>query len=142
MLFCFFSAWPASKDLSFLRYFLLLLSSFVSQISDIVFLINFRAYLDKLVNVFALLIFQDSKELLHNEYSVLCFRALFRCRPMPVHGLSLLGLKRIRGFVSILRYINPTIIIIHKPHPIVNPTSKLGFYVLFNNQGHIGIGPK
>ena len=31
---------------------------------------------------------------------------------MPVPGLSLLGLKRIRGFVSILRYINPTIIII------------------------------
>ena len=33
-------------------------------------------------------------------------------RPMPVPGLSLLGLKRIRGFASILRYINPTIIII------------------------------
>ena len=33
-------------------------------------------------------------------------------RPMPVPGLSLLGPKRIRGFVSILRYINPTIIII------------------------------
>ena len=32
---------------------------------------------------------------------------------MPVPGLSLLGLKRIRGFVSILRYINPTIIIIN-----------------------------
>ena len=31
---------------------------------------------------------------------------------MPVPGLSLLGLKRIRGFVSILRYINPIIIII------------------------------
>ena len=31
---------------------------------------------------------------------------------MPVPGLSLLGLQRIRGFVSILRYINPTIIII------------------------------
>ena len=31
---------------------------------------------------------------------------------MPVPGLSLLGLKRIRGLVSILRYINPTIIII------------------------------
>ena len=31
---------------------------------------------------------------------------------MPVPGLSLLGLKRIRGFVSILRSINPTIIII------------------------------
>ena len=31
---------------------------------------------------------------------------------MPVPGLSLLGSKRIRGFVSILRYINPTIIII------------------------------
>ena len=31
---------------------------------------------------------------------------------MPVPGLPLLGLKRIRGFVSILRYINPTIIII------------------------------
>ena len=31
---------------------------------------------------------------------------------MPVPGLSLLGLKRIRGFASILRYINPTIIII------------------------------
>ena len=30
---------------------------------------------------------------------------------MPVPGLYLLGLKRIRGFVSILRYINPTIII-------------------------------
>ena len=30
---------------------------------------------------------------------------------MPVPGLSLLGLKRIRGFVSILRHINPTIII-------------------------------
>ena len=33
---------------------------------------------------------------------------------MPVPGLSLLGLKHIRGFVSILRYINPTIIIIIK----------------------------
>ena len=31
---------------------------------------------------------------------------------MPVPGLSLLGPKRIRGFVSILCYINPTIIII------------------------------
>ena len=31
---------------------------------------------------------------------------------MPVPGPSLLGLKRIRGFVSILRYINPTVIII------------------------------
>ena len=31
---------------------------------------------------------------------------------MPVPRLSLLGLKRIRGFLSILRYINPTIIII------------------------------
>ena len=31
---------------------------------------------------------------------------------MPVPGLSLLGLNRIRGFVSILRYINPTIFII------------------------------
>ena len=30
---------------------------------------------------------------------------------MPVPGLSLLGHKRIRGFVSILRYINPTTII-------------------------------
>ena len=29
---------------------------------------------------------------------------------MPVLGLSLLGLKHIRGFVSILRSINPTII--------------------------------
>ena len=37
---------------------------------------------------------------------------IFRCRPMSVLGLSLLGLKRIRGFVSILRSINPTIIII------------------------------
>ena len=44
--------------------------------------------------------------------SDLPWRALFRCRPMPVPGLSLLGLKRIRGFASILRYINPTIIII------------------------------
>ena len=43
---------------------------------------------------------------------VIPWRALFRCRPMPVRGLSLLDLKRIRGFVSILRYINPTIIII------------------------------
>ena len=43
---------------------------------------------------------------------VIPWRALFRCRPMPVPGLSLLGLKCIRGFVSILRYINPTIIII------------------------------
>ena len=32
---------------------------------------------------------------------------------MSVPGLSLLGLKRIRGFVSILRSINPTIIIIN-----------------------------
>ena len=32
---------------------------------------------------------------------------------MQVPGLSLLGPKRIRGFVSILRYINPTIIIIN-----------------------------
>ena len=39
------------------------------------------------------------------------WRVLFRCQPMPVPGLSLLGLKRIRG-LSILRYINPTIIII------------------------------
>ena len=31
---------------------------------------------------------------------------------MPVSGLSLLGHKRIRGLVSILRYINSTIIII------------------------------
>ena len=31
---------------------------------------------------------------------------------MPVPGLSLLGLERIRGFLSILRYINPIIIII------------------------------
>ena len=31
---------------------------------------------------------------------------------MPVPGLSLLGLKRIRGFASILRYINPTIILL------------------------------
>ena len=31
---------------------------------------------------------------------------------MPVPGLSLLGLKHIRGFASILCYINPTIIII------------------------------
>ena len=38
--------------------------------------------------------------------------ALFRCRPMSVSGLSLLGLKRIRGFVSILCSINPTTIII------------------------------
>ena len=45
---------------------------------------------------------------------VIPWRALFRCRPMPVPGLSLLGLKRIRGFVSILRYINPTIIIIQQ----------------------------
>ena len=43
---------------------------------------------------------------------VIPWRALFRCQPMPVPGLSLLGLKRIRGFVSILCYINPTIIII------------------------------
>ena len=42
----------------------------------------------------------------------LAYPPLFRCRPMPVPGLSLLGLKRIRGFVSILRYINPTTIII------------------------------
>ena len=33
---------------------------------------------------------------------------------MPIPGLSLLGLKRIRGFVSILRYINPTIIIMSR----------------------------
>ena len=32
---------------------------------------------------------------------------------MPVPGLSLLVLKCIRGFVSILRYINPTISIIN-----------------------------
>ena len=37
---------------------------------------------------------------------------------MPVPALSLLGLKRIRGFVSILRYINPTIIIIIIINPI------------------------
>ena len=41
----------------------------------------------------------------------------FRCRPMPVPGLSLLGLKHIRGFVSILRYINPTIIIYYYYSP-------------------------
>ena len=35
--------------------------------------------------------------------------ALFRCKPMSVPGLSILGLKRIGGFVSILRSINPTI---------------------------------
>ena len=32
---------------------------------------------------------------------------------MFVPGVSLLGLKRIRGFVSILRSINPTIIIVN-----------------------------
>ena len=41
----------------------------------------------------------------------------FRCRPMSVTGLSLLGLKRIRGFVSILCSINPTIIIIIQKYP-------------------------
>ena len=35
---------------------------------------------------------------------------------MPVPGLSLLGPKRIRGFISILRYINPTII--KKDYPL------------------------
>ena len=34
---------------------------------------------------------------------------------MPISGLSLFGLKRITGFVSILRSINPTIIIIMEP---------------------------
>ena len=48
----------------------------------------------------------------HTPTLVIPWRALFRCRPMPVPGLSLLGPKRIRGFVSILRYINPTITII------------------------------
>ena len=43
---------------------------------------------------------------------VISWRVLFRCRPMSVPGLSLLGLKRIRVFVSILRSINPTITII------------------------------
>ena len=41
---------------------------------------------------------------------------------MPVTGLSLLGPKRIRGFVSILRYINPTIIII-----IIRVAGKVGW---------------
>ena len=44
---------------------------------------------------------------------------------MPVPGLSLLGLKRIRGFVSILRYINPTIIIIIMSTPLG------GGYIIF-----------
>ena len=43
---------------------------------------------------------------------VIPWRALFSCRPMPVLGLSLLELKRIRGFVSFLHSINPTIITI------------------------------
>ena len=43
---------------------------------------------------------------------IIPWRALFRCRPMSAPELSLLGFKRIRGFVSILRSINPTIIII------------------------------
>ena len=43
---------------------------------------------------------------------VIPWQTLFRYRPMSVPGLSLLGLKRIRRFVSILRSINPTIIII------------------------------
>ena len=43
---------------------------------------------------------------------VIPWRALFRCRPISVPGLSLLGLKHIRGFVSILHSINPTIITI------------------------------
>ena len=41
--------------------------------------------------------------------------ALFSCRPKSVPGLSLLGLKRIRGFVSILRSVNSIIIIIIMP---------------------------
>ena len=45
---------------------------------------------------------------------------------MPVPGLSLLGLKRIRGFVSILRYINPTIIIIINGHIYYTLTGKRG----------------
>ena len=47
-----------------------------------------------------------------NKYPVIPWWALFRYRPMSVPGLSLLGLQHIRGFVSILRSINPTIITI------------------------------
>ena len=45
---------------------------------------------------------------------------------MPVPGLSLLGLKRIRGFVSILHYLNPTIII------IINSMGKIRLFTLFS----------
>ena len=48
----------------------------------------------------------------HTPTLVIPWRAPFRCQPMSVPGLSLLGLEHIRGFVSILRSINPTIIII------------------------------
>ena len=48
----------------------------------------------------------------------------FRCRPMSVPGLSLLGLKRIRGFVSILRSINPTIIVTVNPCDLMTPLKK------------------
>ena len=50
---------------------------------------------------------------------------------MPVPGLSLLGLKRIRGFVSILRYINPTIIII-MCQPTTLGAEEAGFYQSFS----------
>ena len=45
---------------------------------------------------------------------VIPWRELFRCQPNSVPGLSLLGLKRIRGFESILPSINRTIIIINQ----------------------------
>ena len=48
----------------------------------------------------------------HTPTLVIPWRVLFRCRPMSVPGLSLLGLKCIRGFLSILHSINPTSTII------------------------------
>ena len=60
---------------------------------------------------------------------------------MPVPGLSLLGLKHIRGFVSILRYINPTIIIIiikriHCRRHLVPPGKQVA-YQLPRTQGSL-----
>ena len=65
---------------------------------------------------------------------------------MSVPGLSLLGHKPIRGFVSILRYINPTIIIIfmktsHKAlmyqEGIVHVLEKRSMSMLVSDRGEV-----
>ena len=52
----------------------------------------------------------DSDNSFDNQVAKVCRACYYR--PMPVPGLSLLGLEHIRGFASILRSINSTIIII------------------------------